>query len=148
MGGGRREFLPNTMADPEEASKKGSRLDGRDLTNEWVKKPHSAFVWNKAQLEAIDPAKIEHLLGLFERDHLKFETDRASDTGGEPSLSDMTGKAIALLSKNKKGFFLMVEGGRIDHAHHAGNAYRALTETIEFSNAVKTALELLIHTIP
>ncbi len=142
LGGGRREFLPNTMDDPEDAGKKGSRLDGRDLTKEWTQKPHSAFVWNKAQFEAIDPAKIKHLLGLFERDHLKFETDRATDTGGEPSLSDMTSKAISLLSKNKNGFFLMVEGGRIDHGHHAGNAYRALTETIEFSHAVKTAVEL------
>jgi alkaline phosphatase len=52
----------------------------------------------------------------------------------------MTAKAIDVLSQNKKGFFLMVEGGRIDMAHHDGNAFRALTETIEFSNAVKTAL--------
>jgi alkaline phosphatase len=52
----------------------------------------------------------------------------------------MTSKAIDLLAKNRKGYFLMVEGGRIDHAHHDNNAYRALTETIEFANAVKAAL--------
>jgi len=98
-------------------------------------------VWDKSQLEAINPANTSHLLGLFERSHMKYEVDRATDTGGEPSLSEMTSKAIDILAKNPQGFFLMVEGGRIDHAHHAGDAYRALNETIEFSRAVKVALE-------
>ena len=71
---------------------------------------------------------------------MQFETDRPRDSGGEPSLSQMTAKAIDVLARAPKGFFLMVEGGRIDHGHHAGNAYRALTETIEFSNAVRVAL--------
>jgi alkaline phosphatase len=53
----------------------------------------------------------------------------------------MTAKALDLLARAPKGFFLMVEGGRIDHGHHAGNAYRALTDTIEFSNAVRVALK-------
>ncbi|MBI3801770.1 MAG: alkaline phosphatase [Deltaproteobacteria bacterium] len=141
LGGGRSKFLPNTTDDPEDPGTKGSRLDGRDLTAEWLKKPQAVYVWNKGQFDAINPAKTSHLLGLFERSHMKYEVDRATDTGGEPSLAEMTGKAIDILAKNKKGFFLMVEGGRIDHAHHAGNAYRALTETIEFSRAVKTALE-------
>jgi alkaline phosphatase len=141
LGGGRSNFLPNTVEDPEEAGAKGRRLDGRDLTAEWVKKPQAVYVWNKAQFENVHPATTRRLLGLFERDHMKYETDRATDRGGEPSLSEMTSKAIDLLSRNKKGFFLMVEGGRIDHAHHAGNAYRALTETIEFAQAVKTALQ-------
>ena len=45
----------------------------------------------------------------------------------------MTEKAIKILSKNKQGFYLMVESGRVDHAHHAGNAYRALHDAIEFA---------------
>jgi alkaline phosphatase len=53
----------------------------------------------------------------------------------------MTVKAIDMLSRNRRGYFLMVEAGRIDLAHHAGNAYRALTDTIELSNAVRAALE-------
>jgi alkaline phosphatase len=52
----------------------------------------------------------------------------------------MTSKAIDMLARNRRGYFLMVEGGRIDHGHHAGNAYRALTDTVELSNAVKVAL--------
>ena len=51
----------------------------------------------------------------------------------------MTGKALDVLQNSRKGYFLMVEGGRIDHAHHAGNAYRALTDTIAFSDAVRAA---------
>src|SRR5262249_34951484 len=44
-------------------------------------------------------------------------------------------------SQNKNGFFLMVEGGRIDQAHHYGNAYRALRDTVEFSDAVRAAIK-------
>ncbi|MDQ2747033.1 MAG: alkaline phosphatase [Acidobacteriota bacterium] len=141
MGGGRTKFLPNTEPDPEYPNLKGERLDGRDLTKEWTAKyKDSNYVWNKQQFDAIDAKRTKHLLGLFEPSHLQFNHDRPKDAAGEPSLSEMTAKAIDVLSNNKKGFFLMVEGGRIDHAHHLGNAYRALTETIEFSNAVKTAL--------
>jgi alkaline phosphatase len=71
---------------------------------------------------------------------MRYEFERGEDRAGEPSLSEMTVRAIEILSRNPKGFFLMVEGGKIDHAHHDGNAYRALTETIELSNAVRAAL--------
>ena len=72
---------------------------------------------------------------------MRFEADRADDAAGEPSLAEMTRKAIELLSRNRKGFYLMVEAGRIDHAHHAGNAYRALTDTIALSDAVRVAMQ-------
>ena len=62
-----------------------------------------------------------------------------TDAAGEPSLAEMTRKAIEILRENRKGYYLMVEGGRIDHAHHQGNAYRALTDTIAFSDAVRMA---------
>ncbi len=143
MGGGRSNFLPSTVADPEDAGAKGKRRDGRNLATEWTQsKPASAYVWNKAQFDAIDPKSTHHLLGLFERSHMEYEQDRAKDTGQEPSLSDMTSKAIDILRNNsgKKGYFLMVEGGRVDHAHHAGNASRALTDAIALSDAVRTAM--------
>jgi len=147
LGGGRSKFLPATQDDPEDTGKKGNRKDGRDLTAEWLKRyPNAAYVWSKAQLGSIDPAKTDHLLGLFERSHMKFEADRQKDTAGEPSLSEMTATALAILQKNQKGFFLMVEGGRIDHGHHAGNAYRALTETVEFAKAVQVALDMTKQT--
>ncbi len=146
LGGGRSYFMPRPAVggnDPEYPTVAGRRTDGRDLTAEWTAKyPKSAYVWNKAQFDSIDPRRTDHLLGLFEPSHVKYEHDRATDPAGEPSLADMTRKAIEILGKNRKGFYLMVEAGRIDHAHHAGNAYRALTDTIELSEAVKVAKEL------
>eukprot|EP00057_Strongylocentrotus_purpuratus_P020470 XP_011674944.1 PREDICTED: intestinal-type alkaline phosphatase 1-like [Strongylocentrotus purpuratus] len=65
-----------------------------------------------------------------------------AEDGDDPSLADMTEKAIRILQKEEKGFFLAVEGGRIDHAHHAGNAYNALGDTIAISYAVAKALEI------
>ncbi|QJD28713.1 alkaline phosphatase [Methylococcus geothermalis] len=145
LGGGRTQFYTNQETDPEYPNQKGRRTDGRSLYQEWDKDgtaPGYAYVWNKNQFDAIDPGSTDHLLGLFERSHMHYEADRALDPAGEPSLSEMTKKAIEILSKNKKGYYLMVEGGRIDHAHHASNAYRALTDTIAMSEAVKTALEM------
>lgn len=142
LGGGRSMFLPNTMPDPEDDGKFGGRKDGQNLTQKWLDHyPHSSYVYDKAGFEAIDIKHTDHLLGLFERSHMEYEYDRASDTAGEPSLTEMTATAIDILAKNKKGYVLMVEAGRIDHAHHAGNAYRALTDTVELSNAVRKALE-------
>lgn len=143
LGGGRSYFMPRTAADPEYPSQVGRRTDSTDLTSQWTRKyANSAYVWNKAQFDAIQPWKTQHLLGLFERSHMRYEADRAADAAGEPSLAEMTEKAIQILKKNKKGFYLMVEGGRIDHGHHAGNAYRALTDAIAFSKAVAKAEEL------
>ncbi|MGB7740273.1 MAG: alkaline phosphatase [Steroidobacteraceae bacterium] len=141
LGGGRTPFMPAAATDPEYPARHGSREDGRSLVDEWVTaQPGSAYVWNREQFAAIDPGSTRHLLGLFEPSHMQYEADRrASD---EPSLAEMTAKAIGILRNNRKGFYLMVEGGRIDHAHHAGNAYRALTDTLALADAVRTAQEL------
>ena len=141
LGGGRTRFIPQSATDPEYGIA-GKRKDGRDLTADWLSKHSNArYVWNKAQFDAIDPKTTDHLLGLFEPSHVHYEADRiAHDKAGEPSLTEMTAKAIDILKKNHKGYFLMVEGGRIDHAHHAGNAYRALTETRQLAAAVEAAL--------
>ncbi len=150
MGGGRTYFLPKKDAagldffDPEYSSVKGRRNDGRDLTAEWQQKYGSnSYVWNKSQFDTIDPKKTTRLLGLFQPSHMQYEVDRPTDAGGEPSLADMTEKAIKILKKNPNGFYLHVEGGRIDHGHHAGNAYRALTDTIALSDAVQRAVDVL-----
>jgi alkaline phosphatase len=138
LGGGRANFLPHSMPDPEYPDKKGRRKDGKDLTERWSRLG-SVYAWNAKQFAEIDVSKVEHVLGLFEPSHMQYEHDRSKDKGGEPSLSEMTAKAIEMLSRNPKGFFLMVEGGRIDHAHHAGNAFRALSDTVEFARAVQVA---------
>ena len=140
MGGGRKNFMPVTQRDPEEDDKVGERLDGRDLVAEW-KQRHAGgvYAWNKAQLDAAPLDK--PLLALFQPDHMQFEHDRPADPAGEPSLAEMTRAAIARLSRNPDGYVLLVEAGRIDHANHYGNAYRALSDTVAMSDAVRAARE-------
>jgi len=141
MGGGRREFMPNDATAVE--GKSGKRSDGRDLRDEWkTKYPTGKYVENQAEFDAIDANSTNKLFGLFNYSHMQYEQDRANDVDGEPSLTEMTQKAIEILSKNEKGFVLMVESGRIDHAHHAGNAAGALNDTIEMAKAVAKADEL------
>ncbi len=140
LGGGREVLTDTATADPEYPTLMGKRKDGRNLIKEWVAaQDASQFVWKRDDLLAVDPKRTRHLLGLFEPGNMHFEADRAKDAAGEPSLTEMTRKAIQMLSGNSKGFYLMVEGGRIDHGHHLGNAYRALTDTIAFSDAVRAA---------
>lgn len=141
MGGGREYFMPATQRDPEYDDKVGQRLDERDLIAEWkTRHPGGSYVWNAKQLASAPTDGA--LLALFEPDHMQYEHDRPKDAAGEPSLAGMTRAAIERLKKNRNGFVLLVEGGRIDHAHHAGNAYRALTDTIAFSDAVRAASEM------
>lgn len=143
LGGGRASFLPTAASDPEHAGVKGRRLDGRDLVGEWTaRSPRAKFVWTRAQLLDLDPASTDKVLGLFEPEDMTYEWQRPGDPGGEPTLTEMTQAAISLLTRDPDGFFLMVEGGRIDHAHHQANAYTALGETIEFSNAVAAAVAM------
>jgi alkaline phosphatase len=117
------------------------RLDGRDLTREWARRPDSAFVDTADGLARL-PKTTRHVLGLFAANNMARETDRPSQAGDAPRLVDMTKTAIALLSKNPRGYFLMVEGGLIDKAHHVGLAHEALNETLEFDTAIAQALAM------
>jgi alkaline phosphatase len=138
-GGGRRHFVPSGVPDEEGAN--GNRPDGRDLRAEFQAQGYS-YVWNSAGWNQLNTGHLP-ILALFESSHMEWEFDRPSDLGGEPSLSEMTAKSIELLSGNPNGFFLHVESGRIDHAHHAGNAYRALTDTEEMDEAIGKALSMV-----
>jgi len=144
MGGGRRHFLPkDAAANSADAvsAVEGDRTDGRNLVTEWqTTYPSGTYVMDQTGFDAIsdDATKV---FGLFNESHMQYEADRANDVAGEPSLSQMTAKAINVLDNNANGFFLSVEAGRIDHAHHAGNAYNALNDTVELAKAVKVAME-------
>lgn len=91
----------------------------------------------------LDADETDAVLGLFDDSHVKYnyEVDGISDS--IPTLSEMTIKAIEILSKNKNGFYLFVEGGRIDMAHHDSKAHIALDETAEFAKAIKMAVDEL-----
>jgi alkaline phosphatase len=150
LGGGRARFVPSAPraqagapASRDEAPRigPGARRDDRDLTQAWVRAaPRSVYVSDARGLAALRPGGQDHVLGLFANDHLPYEADRARQGEGVPSLAEMTSKAIQLLSADRDGYFLMVEGGRIDHASHGNNAYRALTDTVAFDQAIRAAL--------
>ncbi|WP_028111806.1 alkaline phosphatase [Ferrimonas kyonanensis] len=146
MGGGRRHFLPKDAAynSPDAvSSKEGDRTDGRDLTAEWqAKYPSGTYVFDQNGFDGIDAATTSRVFGLFNESHMQYEANRGNDVAGEPSLSQMTAKAIDILDNNDNGYLLVVEAGRIDHGHHAGSAYGALTDTIELSKAVEQAMAL------
>ena len=143
MGGGRAGFLRADEIDPEDADSKGSRGDGRDLMAEWAAKSDGhVVVTDQAGFDAQDFASDARVLGLFELSHMEYELDRAGDAAGEPSLAELTRAAITRLSQDEDGFVLMVEGGRIDHGHHAVNAARALEETDQLDMALAAALEM------
>ncbi|XP_073966382.1 membrane-bound alkaline phosphatase-like [Choristoneura fumiferana] len=141
LGGGRREFRPNTTIDEEGAA--GRRGDGRDLVQEWegrLEGQDHSYVWNRTALLEATENPPEYLLGLFESGHMQYQAEAGPE---EPTLEEMTTAAIKVLSSNPRGFVLFVEGGRIDHAHHDNLALLALDETVALAAAAAAAERLL-----
>jgi alkaline phosphatase len=135
LGGGARGFYGKTGG--------GRRSDpAADLPAAWAARNGGVVVKDAAGLAAAPMGK--PVLGLFNADHMTFMAERKADSS-EPTLTDMTAAAIARLKADPQGFYLMVEGGRIDHAHHAGKAGFALEEVVEFARAVQWAVD---HTDP
>lgn len=133
LGGGRKHFLPEAM--------KGARKDGKNLITQWQKNyPQGQYVDSRQALLAANVNNKTPLLGLFNESHMDYSAEKSAEKSAEPSLVEMTTTALSRLKNNEQGFFLIVEAGRIDHGHHAGNAYNALHETIELSDAVEAAL--------
>ncbi len=147
FGGGRRHFLPNDGANGDLTAtfgqSGGDRTDGQNLIAQWQSQYiDGRYVFNESGLDALDASQTGNVFGMFNNSHLQYESDRSVNSGIEPSLSKMVVKAIELLRRDPDGFFLVVEAGRIDQAHHAGNASGALNETLELSLAVSRALDL------
>ncbi|KAH7636717.1 alkaline phosphatase-like protein [Dermatophagoides farinae] len=158
LGGGRQSFIPDQEFDPKGMlqegkihSAPGKRKDGRNLIEEW-KRAHLkqdkdrrrfAYVNDTQSLHGINYHKIRYLFGLFNYTNMEYEKLRDRSLNGEPSLTEMTEAAIKVLRNNRNGFVLLVEGGRIDHAHHDGFATLALHETLEMDRAIHRARELL-----
>jgi alkaline phosphatase len=142
LGGGRQKFIPNTEQDPEYPNTFGHRLDGRNLITLWENTMAAnsrayAYVWNKTHF---DQTNTDYMLGLFEPSHMQYSLQR--DDAMEPTLAEMTAKAIMILRRGTNGFFLLVEGGRIDHGHHDNSAKLALNDLKEFNDAIARAKAL------
>lgn len=131
LGGGQREFFGK--------DKGGKRMDAKaDIVAPWQKRTRGHYVTTTTTMDAA-PQDGKPLLGLFSSSHMTYMLDRKPDST-EPTLSQMTASAIDRLEKDPDGYFLMIEGGRIDHGHHDGKAAYALSETQEFARAVQVAL--------
>ncbi|XP_053724813.1 alkaline phosphatase, tissue-nonspecific isozyme isoform X2 [Synchiropus splendidus] len=150
MGGGRKYMYPKTVADieyPTNPKHRGTRNDDRNLLEEWINKTKNDrgyYVWNKKQLLSLNPNNVKYLLGLFEPSDLTYDLERDKDS--DPSLTQMVDVAIKILKKNPEGFYLLVEGGRIDHGHHEGKAKMALYEAVEMDRAIgRAGLMTSIH---
>ncbi|MBN1235365.1 MAG: alkaline phosphatase [Methanotrichaceae archaeon] len=138
LGGGLQYFVGKNETDP--TGKEGKRNDDRNLLADFESQGY-ALVYNGSAFQKIDANKTEKLLGLFESSHMQYELERSSSQEMDPSLAEMTKKATAILSKNARGFFLMVEGGRIDHAGHERNLSKIAVDTLAFDEAVREALD-------
>uniref|UniRef100_A0A673LVP6 alkaline phosphatase n=1 Tax=Sinocyclocheilus rhinocerous TaxID=307959 RepID=A0A673LVP6_9TELE len=137
---GQQYMFPNETVDPEYSTFTGSRQDKTNLVDVWLRSKNNAkYVWNKKDFDAVKEGNTDYLMGLFEPKDTRYELER--DPSMDPSLTEMVEKAIKILRKNSKGFYLFVED-KIDHGHHAGQAKYALTEAVEFDRAIARAAEL------
>ena len=127
MGGGREAFLPQ-------------RKDKRNLI-EGLKKSGWKYLESKQQMRGLKTKLGDRILGLFSEDHLAYDLEREEKQADQPSLQEMVDFAVDHLSKNPKGFFLMVEGGRIDHAAHDNNPKNIFGEMHAFDNAIGSVLK-------
>ncbi len=132
LGGGRRHFLPSDGG--------GRRGDGRDLVAEFVDAGY-VYVANGMEFNALNLAETDRLIGLFTGSHMAYEIDRVQQELNEPSLAEMTMAALEILGRNENGFFLSVEGARIDHASHGNDPIGVLHDQLAFEEAVRVALD-------
>lgn len=134
LAGGEQHLLP--MADG-----RGVRQDNEDLVRVLQGKGYD-FVRTRAQMHAASGTK---LFGMFARDDMVYDLDRAQFAPDQPSLAEMTRKAIDVLSRSEKGqrhgFFLFVEGSKVDWAAHANDPAGVISDLAAYDEAVKVALD-------
>lgn len=126
LGSGWGWFLPK--------SEGGRREDGQNLI-EVLKKRGYLYISKPEEFYNLDINKVNKLVGLFAENHPPYAPDR------KPTLSEMVKKAIEFLSRNKDGFFLMVEGSQIDWAGHDNNSEQILKEMADFDDAIGVVLD-------
>jgi alkaline phosphatase len=102
------------------------------MTADGARRAGYSVVTDLSGLKRVRPGSTGRLAGLFGSSHLPYEKD---GLGGLPHLSDMVTAALGVLERNPNGYFLMIEGGRIDHACHKNDAERAVREVAAFEEA-------------
>ncbi|KAA0199801.1 hypothetical protein HAZT_HAZT002585 [Hyalella azteca] len=150
MGGGRQYLSAAATGGPGDpiGPKDCRRQDGRNLMEEWLDRherdgKRAAIVQSHSALSNLSTDGLQHLMGIFANGHVPYEHEKVLQSLDLPTLAQMTRKAIEVLQQGDKGFFLLVEGGRIDHGHHDNKARLALDELLAFDDAVQVALDML-----
>jgi alkaline phosphatase len=146
LGGGARAFVPqgthvaeSLPGIPAELDGPSRRKDDVSLIEEARQRGYAIADDRKSLNEAKSGS--DKVLGLFAASHLPYEIDRSSGAFDQvPSLEMLTESALEVLERSDKGFFLLVEGGRIDHAGHDNDAGTMLREILEFDNALDVGL--------
>ena len=119
------------------------RRDARDLLQEWVadKQGQGVLVTSGTELAMVNASDTEYLFGVFAEDEMRYRLD-LEETVDEPTLAEMTAKALEVLGKSEEGFVLFVESALVDKAHHEGWARRSLEEVLQLEAAVEVALNM------
>lgn len=132
MGGGKAQFLD------KEFYEEGKRRDGRNLIQDFLNENKAnVYAETKQEMLQANASTTKRLLGLFNDGHMSYHLKAKAK---QPSLLEMTQKAMELLSVNNyNGYLLFIESGRIDLAHHNNKAKLALDETARLSEAVEWA---------
>ncbi len=131
MGGGTELFSAN------------KRADKRDLFKEFADAGF-AVVKNRNQMLNIKSVNTKPVLGIFNTTSIPYALDRENDAELKertPTLAEMSKAAISHLSKNKKGFVLQIEGGKVDWAAHANDAGALIYDQVAFDDAIKVAMD-------
>ena len=141
LGGGRCFFLPNSTTE-------SCRSDDRDVVD-IAKKKGWSYVSDRTGFDGLNSGNAVNfpLLGLFARTDIPYEIDREKQNEVYPSLAEMAGVALTALSSatkdSEKGFFLMIEGSRIDHAGHGNDPVAQVHEVMAYDKAFSTVLDFL-----
>lgn len=137
LGGGMRYLVDASMHVPGSSSK-GGRRDGEDLY-QVLRSNGYTVVTDRDGLNTLEP-NARKVWGMFADNHMVHDIDRSKLAPDEPSIAEMTRKAIELLSKNPTGFFLMVEGSQVDWSSHDNDPVGVVTDYVAFDQAVSVAL--------
>ncbi|VDD83196.1 unnamed protein product [Mesocestoides corti] len=136
LGGGMRCFYPEG---------RGERLDNRSVADEWlsiqiIRSRRAKLITDPSKFLSTDFSKVDYLMGLLYPSHMPYDGDRKD---GDPSLANLTVVALEILKRQPNGFFLFVEGARIDHAHHDNKGKKALEDLLAFEEAIREAVKMV-----
>ncbi|KAL2868016.1 alkaline phosphatase [Aspergillus lucknowensis] len=141
MGGGRCHFLPNTTDE-------SCRGDDRDIVAV-AKENGFSYIDDRKGFDSLNggaDAKLP-LLGLFAEKDIPYEIDRRTQNDVYPSLEEMARSALKILSAatqdSEQGFFLMIEGSRIDHAGHGNDPAAQVNEVLAYDKAFAAVVDFL-----